>query len=270
MGVGSASPEGRMRKVRAKLNYSNVVSTLCLFLILGGGAYAATHLPKNSVGPRQIRRNAVSGSKVKNRSLTGADLRGSVADAVHAAQADRATTSGDAEKLDGRDAGTFAHTGSEQLHAAAFGPGSANCHWVDYGNGHQGGAYFRDDFGVVHLEGLVKAQGSCFGSPSDAIVMTLPPGYRPAMDLLVPVTAADQLQHVTIKSASGDMVVFNPQAAYEGLFLSLEGLSFRCGPSGRTAVPKTRRGARYFVGDAAGEPRRVRPPWIREVQPGRT
>jgi len=27
-----------MRKARAKLSYSNVVSTLCLFLILGGGA----------------------------------------------------------------------------------------------------------------------------------------------------------------------------------------------------------------------------------------
>jgi len=226
-----------MRKARAKLSYSNVVSTVCLFLILGGGAYAATHLPKNSVGPRQLRRNAVNGAKVKNRSLTGADLRGSVADAIHAEQADGATTAGNADQLGGQDASTFAHTGSEQLHAAALGSGSANCHWVDYGNGYQGGAYFRDQFGVVRLEGVVKAQGSCFGSPSDATVMTLPPGYRPAMDLLVPVSAADQLHHVTIKSASGDIVVFNPQAAYEGLFLSLGGLSFRCGPSGQDGCP---------------------------------
>ena len=40
-------------KLRGKLTYANVVSTLCLFLLLGGGAYAATHLKKNSVGTGQ-------------------------------------------------------------------------------------------------------------------------------------------------------------------------------------------------------------------------
>jgi hypothetical protein len=36
--------------MRQKLTYANVMSTLCFFLLLGGGAYAATQLPKNSVG----------------------------------------------------------------------------------------------------------------------------------------------------------------------------------------------------------------------------
>ncbi|MBS1882490.1 MAG: hypothetical protein JSS97_05980, partial [Actinobacteria bacterium] len=45
-----------MRHLRGKLTYSNVVSTLCLCLLLGGGtAYAATHLPRNSVGTKQIK-----------------------------------------------------------------------------------------------------------------------------------------------------------------------------------------------------------------------
>jgi hypothetical protein len=43
-----------MRRVRDRLTYANVVSTLCLFLLLGGEAYAATQLPKNSVGTKQL------------------------------------------------------------------------------------------------------------------------------------------------------------------------------------------------------------------------
>jgi hypothetical protein len=55
-----------MRRPRSKLTYSNVISTLCLVLLLGGGtAYAATTmLPKNSVGARQIKKGAVTPAKL--------------------------------------------------------------------------------------------------------------------------------------------------------------------------------------------------------------
>jgi hypothetical protein len=39
-----------MRRIRSKVTYANVVATLALFVALGGSAYAATQLPKNSVG----------------------------------------------------------------------------------------------------------------------------------------------------------------------------------------------------------------------------
>lgn len=56
-----------MKRLRGKLTYANVISTLCLFLLLGGGAaFAATQLPKNSVGARQIKRGAVTPAKVSN------------------------------------------------------------------------------------------------------------------------------------------------------------------------------------------------------------
>lgn len=58
-----------------RLTYANVVSTVCLFILLGGGAYAATRLAKNSVGSRQIRRNAVTSAKVKDHSLLGRDFK---------------------------------------------------------------------------------------------------------------------------------------------------------------------------------------------------
>jgi hypothetical protein len=101
-------------RLRPKLTYSNVVSTLCLFVLLGGGAYAAAKLPKNSVGTKQLKRNAVKGPKVANRSLTAVDIRGpvdsasSAVEADHAARADLATSAvraTTAEELDGFDAG---------------------------------------------------------------------------------------------------------------------------------------------------------------------
>jgi hypothetical protein len=62
-------------KLRNRLTYSNVMSTLCFFLLLSGGvAYAASHLGKNSVGTRQLKRNSVTGLKVKDKTLTGADI----------------------------------------------------------------------------------------------------------------------------------------------------------------------------------------------------
>src|SRR2546421_176020 len=45
------------------------ISLVALFVALGGGAYAATQLPKDSVGTRQLKKNAVVSSKVKNGSL---------------------------------------------------------------------------------------------------------------------------------------------------------------------------------------------------------
>jgi len=56
-----------MKHLRGKLTYANVISTLCLFLLLGGGAaYAAIKLPKNSVGARQIKRGAITPAKISN------------------------------------------------------------------------------------------------------------------------------------------------------------------------------------------------------------
>jgi hypothetical protein len=56
-----------MKRLRGKLTYANVISTLCLFLLLGGGAaFAAIKLPKNSVGARQIKRGAVTPAKISN------------------------------------------------------------------------------------------------------------------------------------------------------------------------------------------------------------
>jgi hypothetical protein len=64
-----------MRAVQHHLTYANVVATICLFIVLGGSAYAVTTLPDGSVGSKQLRADAVSSAKVKNGSLLAKDFK---------------------------------------------------------------------------------------------------------------------------------------------------------------------------------------------------
>lgn len=48
----------------------HVVGYLALAVALGGTAYAATELPRHSVGTKQLEREAVTNAKVKRHSLT--------------------------------------------------------------------------------------------------------------------------------------------------------------------------------------------------------
>jgi hypothetical protein len=60
--------------LRCHLTYANVAATLALFLALGGAAYAATQLPRNSVGTAQLQREAVTAGKIAKK--TRNQLRG--------------------------------------------------------------------------------------------------------------------------------------------------------------------------------------------------
>lgn len=53
-----------MKALARRLTYANVVASLALFVALGGGAYAATQLKKNSVGTRQLKNGAVTEAKL--------------------------------------------------------------------------------------------------------------------------------------------------------------------------------------------------------------
>jgi hypothetical protein len=55
-----------MSRIRRHLTYANVMATLAVFLVLGGGAYAAFHLPKNSVRSKNIVNGQVKRADVSN------------------------------------------------------------------------------------------------------------------------------------------------------------------------------------------------------------
>jgi len=64
-----------------------VISLIALFVALGGTSYAAITLPKNSVGTKQIKNNAVTASKIKNGTVPNATKLGGVAAASYTAGA---------------------------------------------------------------------------------------------------------------------------------------------------------------------------------------
>lgn len=77
-----------MRTLRDKLTYANVISTLCLFMLLGGGAYAASQLSKNSVGAKQLKNNAVTGKKIKKATIDASKLTPAAVSALKGAKGD--------------------------------------------------------------------------------------------------------------------------------------------------------------------------------------
>src|SRR3954470_18676070 len=59
-----------LSRLRGALTYANVVSTLCLFVVLGGSAYAAA-----KITGRDVKNSSLTGKDVKNSSLTGGDVK---------------------------------------------------------------------------------------------------------------------------------------------------------------------------------------------------
>lgn len=101
---------------------SNIIGYVCLGWLMAGTAVAATHLPTRSVGPRQLRRGAVTNrklrrgavtaSKVKRGTLTGVKIK---ADSLTGDQilesslgtVPRASNAGDAARLGGLAAASY-------------------------------------------------------------------------------------------------------------------------------------------------------------------
>jgi hypothetical protein len=93
-----------VKKIAKRLTYANVMSSIAVFLVLGGATALAAGLAKNSVGSKQIKKNAVTTakikngavttSKIKNGAITGAQVNastlGTVPNATHAGSADTA------------------------------------------------------------------------------------------------------------------------------------------------------------------------------------
>jgi hypothetical protein len=71
-----------MTRLRCKLNYSNVIAGLALFVALSGVAVAAG-LPNNSVGAHKLKNGAVTTKKLRKEAVTNLKLR---ADAVTASK----------------------------------------------------------------------------------------------------------------------------------------------------------------------------------------
>lgn len=90
-----------IQSIGKRFSYGNVMATIAVFLVLGGGAAVAAGLQKNSVTTKAIKNGAVSTAKLKNNAVTGAKANEATFGIVPlAARADVATTADKALKAD--------------------------------------------------------------------------------------------------------------------------------------------------------------------------
>jgi hypothetical protein len=164
-----------MRRIKSKLSYANVMVTILAFIALGGAAYAATGLPKNSVGTKQIKNGAVTGIKIKKGAITGTNINLTKLGTVPSAtSAGTATTAGTADALSAVEPIRLVGTSGQP----PFLDGSNNYTEPSPFGKLQPVGFYKDHEGVVHLEGLaVPGKES---HPLPGLIFTLPPGDRPA------------------------------------------------------------------------------------------
>jgi hypothetical protein len=177
-----------MEQIKGKLNFSNVVALLALFIALGGSAYAATRLPHNSVGTNQLKKNSITAAKIRNGAITGAKIQlstlGTVPNAAHAAAADtaasashagRADSAGDASTLQGNPPTAFMQGGGRFISAhRELGVGDSNVTMMTLpGIGHltadckMGTTYLEGGYEIINESGSMMDQTLQYGGGVD-------------------------------------------------------------------------------------------------------
>ena len=64
-----------MKQISKRLTYANVMSSIAVFLVLGGATAFAAGLAKNSVGSKQLKKNAVTSAKIKKNAVSNKKLK---------------------------------------------------------------------------------------------------------------------------------------------------------------------------------------------------
>jgi hypothetical protein len=218
-----------LRRFRAHLR-QQFVGYLALFVALSGTAYAAA-----TIGPAQIKNDAVRSRHVKDGAVKNPDLG---ANSVGTGK----VLNGTLLKQDFK-AGQIppAVPPTEPVRLVKDAGGSGNCGnvtgefcrngdtwWRNYDlvEGYAPVAFYRDRSGIVHLQGSLRlfVAGEEAGPPFPAFV--LPPGYRPRGTRWFAVWnsfSSTKLGAVEIRS-NGEVA---PRDPFLTNFLSLDGIQFR-------------------------------------------
>ena len=221
--------------IRERLSYANVIATVALFVALGGIGYAAVKLPRNSVGPKQIKEDAVKASELAPDSVDASNI----------------TLGG----VGGEEISNGAITGDDINNGAIGGPqiadgsiGRAELAGPDIrtpelddcspGTPWQPVAdlpvhYWKDNEGIVHLEGAVQCSVNISGASICQIPRAFGDVYDPADSQSVArfaTLAAGQsiAQVAVVKNTFTTGVVYDGgTAANSENYVSLDGLTYR-------------------------------------------
>jgi hypothetical protein len=148
-------------------SFPTVISLIALFVALGGTSYAVIKLPAKSVGNRELKTNAVSGSKVRPRAISRSDLALS---ARSGARGPRGPS------------GPSGPAGPSAAAVEAWQPIQLIGAWSRYSSDYAAAGVRKDAAGRVYLRGLIKRAG---GPVANDTIAVLPAEFRPAVRVLV-------------------------------------------------------------------------------------
>jgi hypothetical protein len=190
-------------------SFPTVISLIALFVALGGTSYAVIKLPAKSVGNRELKSDAVTSGKIRDRSIRTADLS------------------------------ALARTGPRGPRGAVGPPGATGdvgapepwkplafvASWTNYGAPYATGAYRKDGAGKVHLRGLL-AKGAGIPAAYDVMAI-LPPGYRPSMRYLFGAGGGGPMDlYSRVDVLTNGEITFMAGTAIDADYTSLDNISF--------------------------------------------
>ena len=192
---------------RPQLSYANVMSTIAVFLALGGTSYAVA---RNSVGNRELKANAVTSVKVRDGSLTTSDLA-------------PATRIGPRGPRGSQGPPGTAGAGTSLPAAEPWTPLSFGVGWANYVGVYGDVSYRKEQLGVVHLRGFATRTA---GLPeADSVIGTLPPAtHAPPTRTIFQANGGAADARVDILP-NGQILWMNGVTA-ETDYTSLDGISF--------------------------------------------
>jgi len=194
--------------VRPRLSYANVVATLALFIALGGGAYAAGLIPGTN-----LRNRSVPAAKIRRNALTGTEIReGKLGTVPHAALADVAQN---AARLAGESPGRFERTGRLTYGNATEGVDARVLSWdalgLDVRTAPGAGSVLLRNTGsgrLLYVVGDGPAATLAPGADAMASVpppaLAVPPATRGPAGFTVTVSAADGSRMLLLSCLAGD------------------------------------------------------------------
>jgi hypothetical protein len=227
------------------------MGALALFLVLSGGTawavneWTGANIVDGSLATADYKNNDIRSVDVRNDSFAGGGLQSSDLAAGAVGQADLAPAEAWHE---------LGAAGEPALNTT-----NGNfCSWTNFDSNHDSAAFYRDPFGQVPLKGLVQVDtlgdpGDCWyangvGDGSYQIgnrrIFTLPQGYRPAKRLADIALSNGTVARIDVdgpglsgQPAGAVSVDYPTDSADVSSYLSLNGISFRCAPSGQNGCP---------------------------------
>jgi hypothetical protein len=173
--AGQTQGETLLKSLRSRLTFSNVISMVALCIAMGGVSYAAVSLPKNSVGPTQIRKHAVKPNKLAGNSVRKRALARGIRKQLHRAPA-RIHFSADAEA--GSPLRTIGKIGGLTLRAACRSAGGGTRMIFGFRSTRAGTIQenFQNDFGSdPHSPGTMNPGNLQIDVPVGSAVIGGPP-----------------------------------------------------------------------------------------------